>query len=82
MQGINSLLIDEENLILERDKYIRKINDVRVLFDQIPSEVQTMMMEIYCIGLNHTKTAKNHKMDRSTMYRNINKEINKILKKK
>ena len=82
MQGINSLLIDEENLLLERDKYIRKINDVRVLFDQIPLEVQTMMMEIYCIGLNHTKTAKNHKMDRSTMYRNINKEINKILKKK
>lgn len=33
-----------------------------------------MMMEIYCIGLNHTKTAKESQMDRSTMYRNINKK--------
>lgn len=82
MQAVNSLLIDEENLILERDEYARKINQTRQLFDLIPLEIQIIMIEIYCIGMNHTRVANNHNIDRSTMYRNINKEIDKILKKK
>lgn len=82
MQAVNSLLADEENLILERDEYARKINQTRRLFDLIPLEIQIIMIEIYCIDMNHTRVAKNHNIDRSTMYRNINKEIDKILKKK
>lgn len=81
-QGINSLIIDEENLILERDEYTRKINQTRLLFELIPIEIQIIMIEIYCAGMNHSKVAKEHNRDRSTMYRNINKEIDKILKKK
>lgn len=81
-QGINSLIIDEEKFILERDECMKKINEIRPLFEQIPLEIQTIMIEIYCIKMNHTKTAENHNMDRSTMYRNINKEIDIILKKK
>lgn len=81
-QGINSLIVDEEKYILERDECMKKINEIRPLFELIPLEIQTIMIEIYCIGMNHTKTAENHNMDRSTMYRNINKEIDNILKKK
>lgn len=81
MQGINSLLIDEEKLILERDKYIRKINEVRILFDQLPINIQIMMVELYVCGYNHTKVANHYNFARQYLYKLINKSVKKVLKK-
>lgn len=81
MQGINSLLIDEEKLILERDKYIRKINEVRILFDQLPINIQIMMVELYVCGYNHTKVANRCNFARQYLYKLINKSVKKVLKK-
>lgn len=81
MQGINSLLIDEEKLILERDKYIRKINEVRILFDQLPINIQIMMVELYVCGYNHTKVANRYNFARQYLYKLINKSVKKVLKK-
>ena len=82
MQGINSLLIDEEKLILERDKYIRKINEVRILFDQLPINIQIMMVELYVCGYNHTKVANRYNFARQYLYKLINKSVKKVLKNK
>ena len=81
MQGINSLLIDEEKLILERDKYIRKINEVRILFDQLPINIQIMMVELYVCSYNHTKVANRYNFARQYLYKLINKSVKKVLKK-
>lgn len=81
MQRINSLLIDEEKLILERDKYIRKINEVRILFDQLPINIQIMMVELYVCGYNHIKVANRYNFARQYLYKLINKSVKKVLKK-
>lgn len=80
-QGINSLIIDEEKLILERDKYVKRIKEVRKTFDKIPLDVQNMMIELYICDYNHTRVAKKYNYARTSLYKLINKEIKKVLKK-
>lgn len=79
MQGINSLIADEEKYILERDGYVKKINEVRIIFDKLPLQIQNMMVDLYICGYNHTKVAKKYCYNRSHMYRLINKNIKSTL---
>lgn len=80
-QGINSLIIDEEKLILERDRYVKKINEIRELFDLLPLDIQIMMIELYVCGYNHSKVANKYNYARQYLYKIINKSIIKVLKK-
>lgn len=81
MQGINSLIVDEEKYILERDGYVKKINEVRNIFDKLPLQIQNMMVDLYICGFNHTRVAKKYNYARTSLYKLINKEIKKVLKK-
>lgn len=80
-QGMNSLIVDEEKLILERDKYVKRIDEVRKTFDKLSIEIQIMMIELYACGYNHTRVANKHNYARQYLYKIINKEIKKVLKK-
>ncbi|MEI3327947.1 MAG: hypothetical protein V8R64_16390 [Thomasclavelia sp.] len=79
-QGINSLIIDEEKLILERDKYVNKINDIGLKFEKIPIKTQIMMIELYVCEYNHTKVANKYGYSRQYLYKIINNAIKKVLK--
>lgn len=81
-QKLNSLLTDEEKLIIERNKYQQRIMEVDNYFSKLPFEMQEIMINIYIVGFNHEKIARLYHYDRSTLYRNVNKEIKKILAKK
>lgn len=79
LQKLNSLIIDEEKLIIARDNYQKRILEVDYYFSKLPLEIQEMMIKLYIVGMNHERTARIYHLDRSTLYRNINKEIKKIL---
>lgn len=78
-QKLNSLIIDEEKIILEREKYIKKINEVRIIFDKLSIETQIIMSELYICGYNHYNIANRHGYARTSLYKNINKELKKVL---
>lgn len=80
MQGINSLIVDEEKYILERDGYVKKINEVRIIFDKLPLQIQNMMVDLYICGFNHTKVANNYGYARQYLYKIVNNEVKKVLK--
>ena len=82
LQKLNSLIIDEEKLIIARDNYQKRILEVDYYFSKLPFEIQEMMIKLYIVGMNHERTARIYHLDRSTLYRNINKEIKKILAEK
>lgn len=81
LQGINSLIIDEEKYILERDRYVKKINEVRIVFDKLPLQIQNMMVDLYICDFNHTKVANNYGYARQYLYKIINNAVKKVLKK-
>lgn len=80
-QGINSLIIDEEKYILERDRYVKKINEVRIIFDKLPLQIQNMMVDLYICGFNHSKVANSYGYARQYLYKIVNNEVKKVLKK-
>ena len=82
LQKLNSLIVDEEKLIISRDYYQQRILEVDYYFSKLPLEIQEIMIKIYIVGMNHERTARIYHLDRSTLYRNINKEIKKILAEK
>ena len=44
LQKLNSLILDEEMLIIERNKYEKKINEVGVIFNNLPINIQNLMI--------------------------------------
>ena len=81
LQKLNSLILDEEMLIIERNKYEKKINEVGVIFNNLPINIQNLMIELYACGYNHTKVANKHGYARQYLYKLINHEVKKVLKK-
>lgn len=76
-----NLICEEEKLIRKIIEYENKINDIRILFDQLPLLIQNIMVDMYMKNIIHHKVAKKYKYDRSYMYRLINKSIDEVLKK-
>ena len=80
-QGINTLIVDEEKYILERDECMKKINEVRTTFDKLPLQIQNMMVDLYICDFNHTKVANSYGYARQYLYEIVNNEVKKVLKK-
>lgn len=76
---LNELIEEETRLIDKKNEYIRLINDVDVIFKQIPEDIQKIMIDLYLLRHNHYKVAKKYSYTRQSIYRIVNNSIKKAL---
>lgn len=87
-QGSNNYqhrLIDnlsmEEKLINDKKNLIKKIEEVAIIINALPTKTRNIVIDVYLLGGKQCEVAKKYNFDRSYMRRKLNKELAEILKK-
>lgn len=79
--NVLELMMQEENLIKERDHYKYMIVQIESKLKALPKNIRKICIELYVNGRNAENVALEHGYGyKMTMYREINKEIEKIYK--
>lgn len=73
--GQLELIMREEELIKQRDRYAREILAYEYVIESLEPEVKEMVIDLYILRKRHEEVAKKHYFDRRTMYRRINADI-------
>ena len=73
-------MMEQQQVINERNEYIRRINSVSAKLMKISDPVdRQMVIELYIEKRNHQHVADKFHMNRQNMYKHINKVIEKIV---
>lgn len=75
------LMIEEDELVKERDKYIEMISGIDARLLKVPnSDEREMIIDLYIKKVNHEKVASdNYYANRAGMYKRINAILAKII---
>ena len=75
-----ALIMEQDQIIKERNECINKINSVNTKLMKILDPVdRQIIVEVYIDKKNHQHVADKYHMNRQNMYKRINKIIEKIL---
>lgn len=77
---IIELMTKEENLIIERDRYVNRILELENIFNSLDEQIQKCMISFYILKENHDLAARQFNFSRQAMYKKINNAIKKSLK--
>lgn len=73
-------LMKQEQIINERNEYIRRINSVNTKLMKITDPIdRQIIQELYIQKKNHQNVADKFHMNRQSMYKHVNKVIEKIV---